>query len=120
MLSIQAVYRQHGAVPFGATGASYTIGPIVFGAHGLYYKSAGDLGNAFAGRLRIERGIAAGSTYSLAPGVSLFLSYLWNERRQNGYNFLTGQGVSPTAPGGNAGSNLIHAQLIYSGLSFSW
>lgn len=101
-------------------GASYTIGPVVFGAHALYYKSAGDLGNAFLGRPRTEKGVAAGATYSLAPGVSLFLSYLYNERKQNGYNFLTGQGVSPTAPGGNPNSNKIDAGLLYAGTSFSW
>jgi predicted porin len=101
-------------------GASYTFGPMVVGAHALYYKSAGDLTNAVFGRVRTERGIAAGGTYSLAPGVSLFLSYLWNERKQNGYNFVTGQGVTAAAPGGNAGSNKIQAQLIYFGTAFSW
>ncbi len=101
-------------------GASYTFGPAVVGVHALYSKSAGDTSNAAFGRFRTERGIAAGGTYSLAPGVSLFLSYLWNDRKQNGFNFVTGQGATTTATAGNANNNKINAQLIYFGTAFSW
>ena len=102
-------------------GMSYTIGPVVLGTHALYYKSAGDLSNAFQGRQRTEKGIAAGATYSLAPGVSIFLSGLYNERKQNGYNFVTNQGVNAASGlAGNPGKNKIDASLFYSGVSFSW
>ena len=101
-------------------GVSYTVGPFVVGAHYLNYKSAGDLGNAAQGRLRNEQGVGYGATYSLAPGVSLFLSGLWGQRRQNGYNFLTGQGVSATAPQGNAFSNKVSSSIISLGTAFSW
>ena len=59
-------------------------------------------------------------SFNLAPGVSLFLSYLWNDRKQNGFNWVTGQGVSATAPNGNPNNNKISAQLIYVGTAFSW
>ncbi|MBC7799352.1 MAG: porin [Gemmatimonadaceae bacterium] len=102
-------------------GASYTIGPVVMGAHYLNYKSAGDVANAVQGRQRREQGIAAGATYSIAPGLSVFASYLWNERRQNGFNFVTGQGVvAGTAPGGNAFNNKLSSHLYSIGTSFSW
>lgn len=101
-------------------GASYTIGPVVVGLHYLNYKSAGDIGNAVQGRQRQENGVAFGGTYSLAPGVSLFLSGLWQQRKQNGYNFITGQGVSAAAPGGNAYSNKVRSDLLAVGTSFSW
>ena len=101
-------------------GASYTVGPLVFGAHALNYKSAGDLGNAANGRQRRELAAAAGATYSLAPGVSLFASYFWNERKQNGFNFITGQGVSAAAPTGNAFNNKVTAQIFALGTAFSW
>ena len=104
-------------------GFSYTFGPAIVGAHYLYFKSAGDLGNAYFGRQRTEGGIAAGGTYSLAPGLSLFASYLYSERRQNGYNFLTGQGVGsgPTAnPGGNPYNNKVTTQVFAVGTGFSW
>ena len=118
---------QWGLAPVGVksgeaflVGASYTIGPIVVGAHYLNYVSAGDIGNAVLGRQRREQGVAYGGTYSLAPGVSLFLSGLWEERKQNGFNFITGQGVSAAAPGGNPYSNKVSSSIISIGTSFSW
>ena len=101
-------------------GASYTFGPVIVGAHYLDYKSAGDLGNAAFGRQRRETGLAAGATYSLAPGLSVFLSYLYTQRTQSGYNFITGAGVTAAAPGGNPNGNKVTAQLISIGTSFSW
>ena len=101
-------------------GASYTIGPVIVGAHYLHYDSAGDIGNAVLGRARQEQGVAYGGTYSLAPGVSLFLDGAWQQRKQNGYNFVTGQGVSATAPGGNPYSNKVSSNVIAVGTSFSW
>lgn len=101
-------------------GASYTFGPVIVGAHYLNYLSAGDTGNAFAGRLRREQGIAAGATYSLAPGLSLFASYLYNERKQPGYDFVTGQGVSAAAPRGVSFNNKVTSQLFAIGTAFSW
>ena len=101
-------------------GASYTFGPAIVGAHVLYNKSAGDVNNAFFGRQRTEQGIAAGGTYSLAPGLSLFASYLYSERRQNGYNFITGQGAGPGAAGGNPFANKITSQVFAVGTGLSW
>ncbi len=101
-------------------GASYTFGPVIVGAHYLNYKSAGDVGNAFFGRQRKEQGIAAGATYSLAPGLSIFLSYVGTERKQNGYNFATGAGVTAANPGGNRDHNKVTAQVLSVGTSFSW
>ena len=107
-------------------GFSYTAGPIVVGAHYLDYKSAGDIGNAFLGRQRRETGLAAGATYSVAPGVSFFLSGIAEQRKQSGFNFITGQGVSAVAvngvggPGGNPYSNKIISRVISLGTSFTW
>ena len=101
-------------------GFSYTFGPAIVGAHYLYNKSAGDAANAFYGRQRTESGIAAGATYSLAPGLSLFASYLYGERKQNGYNFVTGQGVVAGSTTGNAYSNKIASQIFAVGTGFSW
>ena len=70
--------------------------------------------------MRRDQGVAAGATYSVAPGLSVFLSYLWNERKQNGFNFVTGQGTSAAFPNGNAANNKVSAQLIYLGTAFSW
>jgi predicted porin len=97
-------------------GASYTMGPMVVGAHYLDYQFAGDLTNALQGRQRREKGLAAGATYSLAPGVSLFASYLWGQFQQNGVNQITGQntGVAGTQ------NNKLTANAFALGTSFSW
>ena len=101
-------------------GASYTVGPLVVGVQYLNYTSAGDIGNANAGRNRLETGVAAGATYSLAPGLSLVASYLYSERRQSGYDFITGQGVSAAAPNGVRFNNKVTSQILSIGTLFSW
>ena len=108
-------------------GASYTVGPVIFGAHYLRSQSQGDQATAtnrsatgvalaaggITGGQRMETGLAAGATYSLAPGLSLFASYVYNERKQNGYNFLTGQS-------NNAAGNKTTAQVFAVGTGFAW
>ena len=101
-------------------GASYTVGPVVVGGHYLNYVHAGDIANAVQGRVQREQGVAVGGTYSLAPGVSLFLSGIWMERKQNGFNFITGQGVTTASPQGNPFSNKVSSNLVAVGTSFSW
>ena len=108
----------------GLIGASYTFGPLIVGAHWLSYTHAGDPANAAFGRIQREQGLGYGGTYSLAPGVSIFLSGLYMERKQNGYNFVTGQSVGSTgslpAPPGNPNNNKITTNLIALGTAFSW
>ncbi|MDT7952216.1 MAG: porin [Acetobacteraceae bacterium] len=102
-------------------GASYTFGPVIVGASYFVSQSAGDLGNAFFGRQRREVGVAAGGTYALAPGISIFLSYLYGERKQNGYDFVSGAGVSAaTGAGGTATGNKINVSGVSLGTAFSW
>ena len=101
-------------------GASYTLGPVIVGAHYFDYKSAGDNANAALGRERREQGLAVGSTYSLAPGVSVFASYLYGQRKQNGLNFVTGQGVTATNQAGNANNNKLTSSNVATGISFQW
>ena len=101
-------------------GASYTFGPAIVGGHWFVSETAGDLQNAVQGRNRREQGVAAGGTYSLAPGVSIFLSALWGERKQAGYNFITGQGVTAATPGGNPFSNNVSVSAVALGTAFSW
>ena len=102
-------------------GASYTIGPVVMGAHYLNNKSAGDLNNAFYKRQRLEQGVAVGATYSVAPGLSLFASYLYQDRKQNGFDFITGTGVTAaTGTVGTKTNNRITSNLFAVGTSFTW
>ena len=108
-------------------GASYTIGPVIVGAHVLRSYSQGDQATAtnrsifgaplaaggVLGGQRVETGVAAGGTYSLAPGVSLFASYIYAERKQNGYNFITGTS-------NNGLNNKVNGQVFAIGTSFAW
>ena len=114
-------------------GATYTFGPVIFGAHYLWSWSEGDQQTAtgfspvnntvrevfnsttglVAGGQRFETGAAAGATYSLAPGVALYLSYIWEQRRQNGYNFITGASNNPN-------HNKTDGNVIAVGSSFAW
>ena len=76
-------------------GASYTMGPVIVGAHYLDQQTAGTVSQALLGRQRRENGVAAGATYALAPGLSLYASYVYGVRRQNGVDF-NGAGSSKT------------------------
>ncbi len=116
-------------------GASYTFGPVVVGAS--YFASytagsSGSLGSGFGATgavntgfsplvgERRERGVAAGGTYSLAPGLALFLSYLWGDRKENGYDFLTGQTSTPASPLLGANNNYVKSQVLTLGTSLTW
>ena len=74
-------------------GTSYTIGPVVVGAQYVNYQNTGNIQNAQAGRERRESGLGVGATYSLVPGVTLFLSYDYQKVRQNGVNQVTGENL---------------------------
>lgn len=110
-------------------GGTYTIGPVIVGAHYLRSFSEGDQqtatgrsvfgapvafnGTTVAGGQRLEQGVGAGGTYSLAPGVAVYLSYIWEQRRQNGFNFLTGASNSPAG-------NKVDGSVLAIGTSFAW
>ena len=123
----------------GIIGASYAIGPVIFGAHYLRSFSMGDqvtatgvstTGAAVAGLAsggnRFETGAAAGATYTLAPGITLYASYIWEHRRQSGFNFLTGgqngvAGSTLAASNGTIGTgNTTNSQVFALGTSFAW
>jgi len=112
-------------------GASYTYGPFIIGASYYQYGSPGSSGPVSAGisptvGQRRERGVAAGGTYSLAPGLALFLSYLWGDRKENGFDFITGQvntiqNTNPvTGVGAGSQNNYVKTQVLTVGTSFTW
>ena len=102
-------------------GASYTFGPAIVGASYFVADSAGDLTNAFYGRGRKDQGVAVGGTYSVAPGIAVFVSGLWGQRKQNGYDFVTGTGVTPaTGIAGSQNHNKVNVTTFGVGTAFSW
>ena len=102
-------------------GTSYAFGPFIVGASYLNYKSAGAqtmFNNRYTGAL-LEQGIAAGGTYTFAPGMNVFLSYLYGSRRERGVDLLTGT-PSLTAAGTIVSHNTVQSQGYMLGTAFSW
>jgi hypothetical protein len=105
-------------------GASYAIGPVLVGASYFDFQSAGNKtgsvaqgGNPFVGS-RNEVGVGAGATYTFAPGMNIFLSYLYGHRREAGVDLLTN--VSSTAAARVTTHNTTNAQGIALGTQFRW
>ncbi len=71
-------------------GAEYSAGPFVVGASYFKYKDQGDFQSPATEGVETSQGIAAGATYAIAPGLGLYLSYLYGQRHQLGYNYITG------------------------------
>jgi hypothetical protein len=111
-------------------GASYTVGPVIVGVQAFQYNSPGNsfayTGVPTAAQVHVgqerERGIAAGGTYTLTPGVSLFLDYLWGDRKENGFDLLTGTGTTFNGATGVDShlNNQTRASLIGTGLQIRW
>ena len=100
-------------------GISYTTGPFVMGAHYLNYKYSSNVAASLAGRQRQDVGIAAGATYSLVPGVTLFASYVFQQARNNGVNLVTGQTIEQDANAGRL-HNKETSNVFGLGTSFRW
>ncbi len=116
---------QWGLAPVGApdafawvAGASYAVGPVIVGASFFQYNFAGNSYTSLApvyrgvGQER-DRGIAAGGTYTVVPGLSVFLSYLWGDRKENGYDLLNNVA-------GSSANNTTKAQLVSIGTQLRW
>jgi outer membrane protein OmpU len=106
-------------------GLQYTAGPVTVGASVFRFQTTGDLpGGIDAGSgatissqgltagQQVNNGLAVGGTYTLVPGVNLFVDYDYGWRSQGGYNFATG----------NAGTdnNRVQAQLFGVGTQIQW
>ncbi|WP_284948245.1 porin [Acidisoma cladoniae] len=105
-------------------GAQYTMGPVVVGASVFRFNTTGDLPggiDAAGGTIssaglttgqQVNNGLAAGGTYTLVPGVSLFVDYDYGWRHQGGYDFATGDA--------GADHNNVQSQLFGVGTQVQW
>jgi hypothetical protein len=120
-----------GAKPADAwtAGASYTFGPAIIGASWVATDSAGAYSYSAAATpaasavtkglgQRREEGLNAGGTLKVAPGLGVFLTYLYDERKQSGYDFVDSEIVagSDEATTGNK----VRAQALTLGTSLTW
>lgn len=106
-------------------GAQYAVGPLIVGASFFRTTQTGDIpGGVDAGSGAIitpaglttgqqqNDGIAAGGTYTLVPGVNLFVDYLYGIREQGGYDFETGDA--------GTANNRVQSQLFGVGTQIQW
>jgi predicted porin len=92
-------------------GVQYATGPLTLGASYYDYTSQGSPLTVGIAQRR-EQGFAAGSNYTLAPGLVLYLSYLYGLRHQGDFDFATGATGST--------NNNIKTQLIALGTVVKW
>jgi len=67
---------------------------------------------------RHEYGFSFGGAYTLAPGMVLYADYLYQNRRQNGFNFAAGT-ANAAGAGFNTGSS-VQGQGIVFGTQMTW
>jgi hypothetical protein len=92
-------------------GVTYKTGPLLVGVTGMSINSQGS--PALTGKTqRYEYGFDAGASYTIAPGLVGWAEYLYQSRKQNGFNFATG------ATG--AAFNNVHSQGVEIGTTVYW
>jgi hypothetical protein len=94
--------------------AEYTMGPAIIGGYYFDNQSAGGH-TATNGVARTEQdnGVAIGANYAVTPNLGLFVTYLYGQRKQIGYDFASGTT-------GTTAYNRVHSQAIGAGASLKW
>jgi hypothetical protein len=92
-------------------GTQYANGPMTVGASFYDYTSQGSPLTVGIAQRR-EQGLAVGGNYVLAPGLNLYVSYLYGTRHQGDFDFVFGK-VANT-------NNNTREQLIALGAVVKW
>jgi hypothetical protein len=106
-------------------GLLYTNGPITLGAESEIIDSQGSASLTGVSQ-RHEVGIAFGGNYNLAPGLYLVGEYMYENRHQGGFNFLTGaNGAGSSGTPGSAGwkagaTQDVHGQALMFATVVNW
>ena len=101
-------------------GASYAVGPVIFGASYFDFLSPGSKTAVSAAGIgnRHEYGLAVGSTYQLTQGVFLFASGVYGGRHELGVDLLSGAtGTAATPVRTNNNTRALGALM---GTMFKW
>ncbi|MBS0559758.1 MAG: hypothetical protein JSR21_06865 [Proteobacteria bacterium] len=94
-------------------GVQYSTGPFTIGNSYFQYDSQGSPSLVGVSQ-RHEFGYAAGMTYGIAPGLTLWVSYIYGQRHQGDFNFQTG------ASGGGYAYNDVKSQAFGIGTMVRW
>jgi len=105
-------------------GSSYAFGQFIVGASYFNFQYAGSqtrANNAFVGQNR-DDGFAAGGTWTFAPGMNVFVDYLYGRRNASNVNLLTGTAGTTvaTGAGGQRLNNHTQVQGLLLGTAFRW
>jgi hypothetical protein len=101
-------------------GTSYAVGPVIVGASFFHLDAAGNQAGTtvkYNGELSTY-GAAAGGTYTFAPGMNIFLSYLYGHQHEAGTDLVAG--TASTAAGTVLTHNNVQAQGFSIGTQFKW
>jgi predicted porin len=98
--------------------AEYAIGPALVGAYYFNNQSAGAHSSFTPTVARTEQddGVAVGANYAVTPNLGLFVTYVYGQRKQDGFNFATGAITGAAA----RDYNRVHSQAIGAGASLKW
>ncbi len=98
--------------------AEYTAGPATIGAYYFNNQSAGaHLATNAVGRTEQDNGVAVGANYAITPNIGLFVTYLYGQRKQYGFNYSANAVDAKTA---ETVGNRIHSQAIGAGAALKW
>lgn len=110
--------RPSGGAPMSGflTGLQYVVPGMPLTIGGVYMQIDSQGAVAMTGLTqRREYGFAVGGSYRLAPGMVLFADYIYQNRKQSGFNFATG---GTGAPG--AAYNQVQGQGFVLGTQMTW
>jgi hypothetical protein len=109
----QQAPQPSGGAPMSAwtAGVTYKTGPLIVGVVGENIYSQGSTA-LVAKTQRHEYALNAGVSYTVAPGLVVFGEYLYQNRKQNGFNFAS------NATGG--AFNTVQAQGMQLGTTIYW
>ena len=114
----QFALKPAGGANLNATtvGLQYVTGALTLGVTGAVATSQGSA--ALVGQTQLaEQEISFGGRYVVAPGLAVSADYIYQQRRQNGFNWVSN--ANNTAGYLNANSQ-IQAQAVLLGVAVNW
>lgn len=99
--------------------AEYNAGPITVGGYYFSNQSAGghQATNNVA-RTEQDNGVAIGANYAVTPNLGFFVTYLYGQRKQYGFDFANNSVVGASTY--NAAYDRTHSQAIGVGAALKW
>jgi len=99
--------------------AEYNAGPVTVGAYYFSNQSAGaHLATNKVARTEQDNGVAVGANYAVTPNLGFFVTYLYGQRKQYGFDFANSAVVG--ASNYNAAYDRTHSQAIGVGAALKW